>query len=134
MSVGSDNAEVSLYEELCRLLKAAAVEIRIESFKTPPESAGGLCVMKGNRLVLLHSGATKAERAQALLEVIEKIGLSSLGVTGLQLSPELLARLNRRGKMKWPHKSQAPRLAKADHDEGRVSLGPLPSSSSPSKR
>lgn len=116
--------EAPLFEELCRVIRSAGVEIRIETFKVPPDSAGGLCVMRGTRLVLLHSGATRAEHAQALLEVVETIGLDALGLTGIQLSPELLKRLNRRGRMPWPHTSQAPRLAKADHVDGRVGLGP----------
>lgn len=116
--------EAPLFEELARVLRAAGVEIRVETFKVPPETAGGLCVMRGNRLVLLHAGATRAEQAQALLEVVEKLGLEALGLTGIQLSPELLRRLNRRGRMPWPHTSQAPRLAKADVTDGRVGLGP----------
>ncbi len=104
--------ETALFEELCTLLVAAGIEIRTERFHLPPDSAGGLCRLAGKHLVLLHAGASKAERARALLEVVEQIGLNQLGLSGSQLSPALLARLNRRGQMPWPHRSQAPPVAK----------------------
>lgn len=103
-----------LFVELAAHLENAGVEIRVEPFKTPPDSAGGLCVVRGNRLMLLHSGASQPEQARALMEAVETIGLESLGLTGAKLSPELLRRLNRRGKMPWPHRSQAPSVARAD--------------------
>jgi len=107
--------EAALYNELLEHLGRAGLEIRLESFKRPPESAGGLCRFQGKRLVLLHSGASKPERARALLEVVEQVGLSKLGLNGNDLSPPLLARLNRRGQMPWPHKQEAPPLAKPDY-------------------
>ncbi len=105
-------SEVPLYDELRTLLKAAGIEIRVEAFKNPPDSAGGLCVMKGRHLVLLDSHASQPERARALLEVLERVGLARLGLSGTDLSSELLMRLNRRGQMPWPHRSQAPSVAK----------------------
>lgn len=108
----SPTSGVPLYDELRTLLKAAGIEIRVESFKNPPDSAGGLCVMKGRHLVLLDSHASKPEQARALLEVLERVGLARLGLSGTDLSPELLTRLNRRGQMPWPHRSQAPSVAK----------------------
>lgn len=106
-------APSSIFQELLTLLRRAQVEVRIETFKQPPDRAGGLCSIQGSRLVLLHAGATRAEQTQALLEVFESIGLDALGLTGAQLSPELLRRLNRRGHMPWPHPSEAPRVARA---------------------
>src|SRR5690606_29619061 len=85
-------------------------------------NAGGLCKMRGKDLILLHSGASKPEQAEALLEVLEGLGLVRLGLSGADLSPGLLARLNRRGKMPWPHKSEAPSLAKAPARQGRDHL------------
>jgi UDP-N-acetylmuramate dehydrogenase len=95
------------------VLAAAGVEIRTEPFQQPPESAGGLCRVHGRNLVILDARASRAERSRALLEVVERIGLTSLGLSGSDLSPALLSALNRRGKMTWPHKKQAPPLAKA---------------------
>ncbi|GEM_PF-2180 len=107
-------ASRSLFDELSALLRSAGLEIRTESFKNPPDSAGGFCRIRGKNLVLLHSGASPAERASALIEVVEQVGLDHLGAKGVDLSPELLARLNRRGQMSWPHKSDAPPIAKTD--------------------
>ncbi len=105
--------EVGLLDEMTSVLKSAGVEIRAEPFKHPPESAGGLCRLHGQKLVLLDSRASRPERARALLEVVEAIGLEALGIAGRDLSPALLSALNRRGRMTWPHKKDAPPLAKA---------------------
>lgn len=110
--IGSDMDEIALFDEICMLLRAAGLEIRTEHFALAPESAGGLCRVEGKDLVLLHAGASKAERARALLEVVEQVGLRRLGIRGAELSPTLLSRLNRRGQMPWPHKSEAPPVAK----------------------
>lgn len=105
--------DAGLFDELYSLLKKAGIEIRVEPFKTPSERAGGLCRMKGKNLVLLDSGASPPERARALMEVVESLGLKTLGVSGKDLSPRLLSVLSRRGRMTWPHKKDAPPLAKA---------------------
>jgi len=105
--------ESALFDEICALLAARGIELRTERFVIPPDSAGGLCRVAGKDLVLLHAGASRAERVQALLEVVEQLGLRRLGIRGAQLSPTLLSRLNRRGQMPWPHRSQAPPVAKA---------------------
>lgn len=107
--------EIALFDEICVLLRAAGIEIRTERFVLAPDSAGGLCRVEGKDLVLLHAGASKAERARALLEVVEQIGLRRLGIRGAELSPTLLSRLNRRGQMPWPHKSEAPPVAKTQN-------------------
>lgn len=105
--------EGGLLDEMAAVLTAAGVEIRTEPFRHPPESAGGRCRLHGKELVILDAAASRAERARALLEVVELIGLGALGISGSDLSPALLSALNRRGKMTWPHKKQAPPLAKA---------------------
>lgn len=105
--------EGGLLDEMTAVLRAAGVEVRTEPFRQPPESAGGRCRIHGRELVLLDASASRAERARALLEVVEALGLEALGISGSDLSPSLLSALNRRGKMTWPHKKQAPPLAKA---------------------
>lgn len=107
-------SEASQFAELSGLLQRAGIQVRTEPFKTPPDSAGGLCYVFGKKVVLLDQKASVAERARALVEVVERIGLEQLGVSGSDLSPGLLAALNRRGQMAWPHRSQAPTLAKTD--------------------
>lgn len=104
--------ESALLEELLALLQGAGVEVRCQYFDQPPKNAGGLCQLYGQRLVLLDSGAQKAEHCQVLLEAAEQLGLAQLGRAGSDLSPGLLARLNRRGRMPWPHPAQAPSVAK----------------------
>lgn len=119
--------EASQFRELSGLLERAGIELRIEPFQTPPDSAGGLCYVFGKKVVLLDKNASTAERARALLEVIERVGLDDLGVVGSDLSPALLAALNRRGQMVWPHKSQAPSLAKTEaRDKVRLRLVKAP--------
>lgn len=90
-----------MFQELLELLQGAGVEIRVEAFQNPPDSAGGLCVMRGRHLVLLDSQASQPEQARALLEVLERIGLERMGLRTADLSPALLAKLNRRGQMPW---------------------------------
>lgn len=105
--------EGGLLDEMTAVLAAAGVEVRKEPFRHPPESAGGFCRVHGKELVLLDEKASRPEQTRALLEVFESIGLKALGISGSDLSPALLSALNRRGKMTWPHKKQAPKLAKA---------------------
>lgn len=105
--------EGGLLHEMMAVLAAAGVEIRQEPFQKSPDSAGGFCRLHGKELVLLDKKASRAEQTRALLDVMEVIGLDALGISGSDLSPTLLSALNRRGKMTWPHKKQAPKLAKA---------------------
>ncbi len=104
----------ALYEELCRLLDEAGVEVRVEPFQRPSDRSGGLCRLKGHHLVLLDALASPAQRARALLEVVERIGLDALGLNGAALSPDLLRQLSRRGRMPWPHPREAPGLARCE--------------------
>jgi UDP-N-acetylmuramate dehydrogenase len=114
-----------LFEELCGLLRERGVQIRTETFQTPPDRAGGVCQLKGNSVFLLHSGASKAERFRALLEGVEQLGMAAIGLKGSDLSPALLRRFNQRGQMPWPHKKQAPPLARSSQrTEWGASLGP----------
>jgi UDP-N-acetylmuramate dehydrogenase len=120
-------AQVPLFDELNRLITVAGIEIRTESFRLPPDSAGGLCRIRGRDLVLLHSGASHAERAEALIEVLEHLGLERLGLKGSDLSAALLARLNRRGQISWPGREQLPSLSKTAGVPGRSHLRIVPS-------
>lgn len=101
-----------LFVELCQVLRARGVVVREETFQGPFDRAGGYCELRGDRLVLLDKRARPAEQFRALLECIEEIGLATLGLAGTDLSPALLAQLNRRGHMPWPHATEAPPLAR----------------------
>lgn len=102
-----------LFTELTSLLGAHGVTIRTEPFQAPFDRAGGYCQLRGNRLVLLDSRASRGEQLRALLEALEAAGLETLGIRGSELSPALLRALNRRGHMAWPHASKAPPIARA---------------------
>lgn len=113
-------ASDALFSELCDLLRQAGIEVRTERFERPSARGGGLCWTGGTPLVLLDSAASPAERTRTLLEVVEELGLEKLGIAGAELSPSLLATLNKRGRMPWPKRHEAPRLARArkrDPDE-----------------
>lgn len=106
------HAGPALFAELCAVLRSRGVVLREETFSGPLDRAGGYCELRGDRLVLLDKRATPAEQFRALLECIEGIGLRALGLAGSDLSPALLAQLNRRGHMTWPHRVHAPPLAR----------------------
>jgi hypothetical protein len=113
----------AVYDELCRLLRAAGVEVRVTPFQRPPDRSGGHCRIKGRHLVLLDAQASPGERARALLEAVEGIGLDALGLSGSAFSPELLRRLNRRGQMPWPHAREAPGLARCEPAPNVTTIG-----------
>ncbi len=114
----------ALYDELCRLLGDSGVEVRVEPFQKPSERGGGLCVVRGKRLVILDQGASRPERARALLEAIEHLEVGGTRLRDLPLSPELRRQLNRRGQMPWPNLRQAPGLARCEPDLPEEPLGP----------
>lgn len=103
----------SLFQELVDVLTQAGVEVRTEPFQHPAERAGGFCRIEGRNLVLLDASASRPQQARALLEAVETLGLSRLGIAGSDLSPALLRNLNRRGRMPWPHRLESPPVANA---------------------
>lgn len=102
----------AVYDELCALLRAAGVEVRVETFRRRSDRRGGLCTVKGRLVVLLDAQASRAERTRALLESVEQLDPDVLSRRSAQLSPELRRHLNRRGQMPWPHLREAPGLAR----------------------
>ncbi len=113
----------AVFDELCALLRGAGIEVRIEAFQRAPDRAGGLCVLKGKRLVLLDAAAHRSEQARALLETVENVGLEALGLRGAEFSPALRRQLGRRGKMPWPELRDAPGLARCDGSSPRRDSG-----------
>src|SRR5438046_2581357 len=51
-----------LFDELLRAAEKLGVEVRVEPFETPAVTAGGLCVVRGERLVLIDQRAPLGER------------------------------------------------------------------------
>lgn len=105
--------ERALYDELVGLLTERGIEVRVEHFVTPSQRGGGYCKIEGKQTVILDAGATPPQMAQALLEALEAMGLTNLGIRGQDLSPTLLQRLTRRGRMPWPRLADAPAVRRA---------------------
>jgi len=105
--------ERALYDELVGLLTARGIEVRVEHFASPSQRGGGYCKIEGKRTVILDAGASPPQMAQALLEAVEELGLTELGIGGQDLSPTLLSRLTRRGRMPWPRLAEVPSLKSA---------------------
>jgi len=105
--------EQALFDELVGLLTERGIEVRVEHFKAPSQRGGGYCKIEGRRTVILDAQASPPQMAQALLEAVEEMGLAELGISGQDLSPALLQRLTRRGRMPWPRLADAPTLRRA---------------------
>ena len=90
------------YRELCGHLKSAGIEVRVDSFAKSPQSAGGLCHIEGRGLVLLDRECSPPQRARALLEAVEELGLGRLGIKFTDLSAQLQSSLKRRGRLGFP--------------------------------
>jgi len=105
--------ERPLYDELVGLLTEHGIEVRVEHFAAPSQRGGGYCKIEGKQTVILDAGATPPQMAQALLEALETMGLRDLGIRGQDLSPALLQRLTRRGRMPWPRLADAPAVRRA---------------------
>ncbi len=65
------------HERLVRELLSAAeklgIEVRTEPFDTGGTSAGGICKLRGPRLILIDSGASVSERTTALASMLSDL-------------------------------------------------------------
>ncbi len=65
-----------LFDELLLVSKKLGVEVRVESFETPATRGGGLCIVRGEKLVLLDRSAPLPDRilvlARALSELVSE--------------------------------------------------------------
>ena len=67
--------ERALLDELLDFAREQSLKVRIAPFAPPGRSAGGLCVLRGRRIVLLDGGATLVEQSSALAEaLVEALG------------------------------------------------------------
>jgi hypothetical protein len=90
----SDSSEQALFQELCAAASRLGVDVRVEPFDTPVLRAGGLCSLRGTRLVLLDGHASIQDRLWALAGA-----LATLGVDEVYVAPaarELIERLQLR--------------------------------------
>jgi hypothetical protein len=62
-----------LFDELLRAAEKLGVEVRIEPFETPAPKGGGLCVVRGEKLVLIDQRALLADRVLALARAVAEL-------------------------------------------------------------
>jgi hypothetical protein len=62
-----------LFDELLRAAERLGVEVRIEPFETPAPKGGGLCVVRGEKLVLIDQRALLADRVLALARAVAEL-------------------------------------------------------------
>jgi hypothetical protein len=63
-----------LFDELLRAAEKLGVEVRIEPFETPAPKGGGLCVVRGERLVLIDQRASLLDRILVLAQALSELG------------------------------------------------------------
>ena len=92
----SGTADDALLRELLGAAERLGVDVRVEPFEPPALGAGGLCSVRGAKLVLLDRHASVRDRAWTLAGA-----LATLDIDGVYVAPlarELIERLqDRRG-------------------------------------
>ncbi len=63
-----------LFDELLRTAERLGVEVRLEPFETAEITGGGLCILRGEQLVLIDQGARVADRVVALARALSEVG------------------------------------------------------------
>ena len=63
-----------LFDELLRAAEKLGVDVRIEPFETPAPKGGGLCVVRGERLVLIDQRAPLLDRILVLAQALSELG------------------------------------------------------------
>jgi hypothetical protein len=62
-----------LFDELLQAARQLKVEVRVEPFETPPTRGGGLCIVRGEKLVLLDQHATLPDRIAGLTRALAEL-------------------------------------------------------------
>ena len=95
MDAGSSaTPDQALLRELCAAATRLGVDVRVEPFDPPALRAGGLCSLRGSKLVLIDGHAPVRDRVWALAGA-----LATLDVGGIYVAPaarELIERLQAR--------------------------------------
>ena len=65
-------------------------EVRVEPFRAPTRSAGGLCRLRDRVLILLDAGSNPVDQARALAEA-----LATLDLEDVYMAPEARALIER---------------------------------------
>jgi hypothetical protein len=67
-----------LLDELLQAAKRLGVEVRSEPFETPATMGGGLCVVRGENLVLIDQRAPLPDRLRVLAQALLDLGSESV--------------------------------------------------------
>ena len=62
-----------LLDELLQAAQRLGVEVRLEPFETPATMGGGLCVVRGEQLVLIDQRAPLVDRIRALARALAEL-------------------------------------------------------------
>jgi hypothetical protein len=62
-----------LLDKLLQAAKRLGVEVRSEPFETPAAAGGGLCVVRGENLVLIDQRAPLVDRVRALARALVEL-------------------------------------------------------------
>jgi hypothetical protein len=105
-----------LFDELLQAAEKLGVEVRMEPFQTPATKGGGLCILRGEKLVLIDQSAPLTDRIFASLGRCPNSGARQStwhrrpgsssrqsGATGSPISNELVGI----GEYPWISKFQA---------------------------
>lgn len=63
-----------LLEALVRAAEQLGVRVRVEPFEDPAAGAGGSCLLRGERLLLLNAAAPVAERLAVVARALAELG------------------------------------------------------------
>jgi hypothetical protein len=67
-----------LLDELLHAARRLGVEVRSEPFETPATMGGGLCVVRGESLVLIDQRAPLPDRLRALAQALVDLGSETI--------------------------------------------------------
>jgi hypothetical protein len=62
-----------LFDELVLVAERLGVEVRVEPFETPATMGGGLCLVRGEKLVLIDRNATVPDRLAGLARAVSEL-------------------------------------------------------------
>lgn len=65
--------EERLFDKLLRAAEKLGVEVRIEPFETPATMGGGLCVVRGEKLVLIDQSVSLPDRILVLARALSEL-------------------------------------------------------------
>ncbi len=93
----------ALFAELSRVAARLGLAVRVERFEEPPAGGGGLCVVHGERLVLLDARGSPGDRVRALARA-----LAGLPVDEVYMAPAARALIEAMGAPEGRPREQVP--------------------------